>query len=235
MKKIIIAIDGFSSTGKSTVAKAVAKQLNYTYVDTGAMYRAVAFYALEKGYVSPSGCIDNQALAEDIQHIKIEFKFDENLGFSPIYLNGENIEDRIRSLKVSSLVSYVASIPEIRKRLVAIQQHIGENKGIVMDGRDIATVVFPNAELKIFMTASTEVRAKRRYNELVSKGENISLEQVERNITQRDDIDSNRSVSPLKKATDAIEIDNSFLSIEQQVEQITALAKEIILQKTSES
>lgn len=225
MKKITIAIDGFSSTGKSTVAKKLAKHLGYVYVDTGAMYRAVTLYALEKGYV---GDVKNNfdALVDDLPKLKLAFKVNEISNNSEIHLNGENVEGLIRNLTVSGQVSKVAAIPEVRKKLVEQQQQMGLEKGIVMDGRDIGTVVFPNAELKIFMTASAEQRAQRRYKELLDRGENISFEAVLKNVKERDYIDSNREASPLKKAKDAIEFDNSNLNFDEQFQLILEKVKE---------
>lgn len=225
MKKITIAIDGFSSTGKSTVAKKLAKHLGYVYVDTGAMYRAVTLYALEKGYV---GDVKNNfdALVDDLPKLKLAFKVNEISNNSEIHLNGENVEGLIRNLTVSGQVSKVAAIPEVRKKLVEQQQQMGLEKGIVMDGRDIGTVVFPNAELKIFMTASAEQRAHRRYKELLDRGEDISFEAVLKNVKERDYIDSNREASPLKKAKDAIEFDNSNLNFDEQFQLILEKVKE---------
>lgn len=225
MKKITIALDGFSSTGKSTVAKKLAKHLGYVYVDTGAMYRAVTLYALEKGYVGNSES-NFDALVDDLPKLKLAFKVNEISNNSEIHLNGENVEGQIRNLTVSGQVSKVAAIPEVRKKLVEQQQQMGLEKGIVMDGRDIGTVVFPNAELKIFMTASAEQRAQRRYKELLDRGEEISYEAVLKNVKERDYIDSNRAASPLRKADDAIAFDNSDLSFDEQFELILAKVKE---------
>lgn len=228
MNKIIIAIDGFSSTGKSTVAKQLAKTLNYIYVDTGAMYRAVTYFALENGCIG-EGFFNESALIDQLQNIQITFKFNDLLGFAEVYLNGKNIESDIRTLRVSKFVSPVATLSEVRRKLVEQQQLMGKDKGIVMDGRDIGTVVFPDAELKIFMTASAETRAKRRYKELLERGHNLSYDDVLENVTTRDRIDSTREDSPLVKADDAIEIDNSYLTIDEQVETLVGLAKEIIM------
>lgn len=224
MKKIVIAIDGFSSTGKSTIAKQLAKQLNYIYVDTGAMYRAVTYYALQKDIIG-DGFFHSEKLIAQLNKIHINFKFNESLGFAEVYLNGVNIEKEIRTLEVSKYVSPVATISEVRQKLVEQQQLMGKDKGIVMDGRDIGTVVFPDAELKIFMTASAETRAKRRYKELLERGHNLSYNEVLENVTTRDRIDSTREDSPLVKADDAIEIDNSDLTIEEQIETLLKLAK----------
>ncbi|MGM5470409.1 (d)CMP kinase [Flavobacteriaceae bacterium LMO-SS05] len=224
MEKITIAIDGFSSTGKSTIAKQLAKALGYIYVDTGAMYRAVTFYAMQNQLVDRDSLKEKQLIAQ-LKGIEITFKFNEALGFAEVYLNGQNIEKEIRTLEVSQLVSRVSAITEVRQQLVKQQQLYGQHKGVVMDGRDIGTVVFPNAELKLFMTASADLRAKRRYKELLGKGENISFEDVLENVKSRDYIDSTRDDSPLIKADDAIEIDNSNLTLEQQFNKVLSLAK----------
>ncbi len=228
MKKIVIAIDGYSSTGKSTIAKQVAKELNYIYVDTGAMYRAVTYFALENKFIG-DGFFNSEALINQLDHINISFKFNEDLGFAEVYLNGENIEDNIRTLEVSSYVSPVATLSEVRRKLVEQQQLMGKGEGVVMDGRDIGTVVFPDSELKIFMTASAETRAKRRYKELLERGHKLSYEDVLKNVTTRDHIDSTREDSPLVKAEDAIEIDNSDLTIEEQLKTILDLANQKII------
>ncbi len=215
MQKITIAIDGFSSTGKSTVAKQLAKHLGYIYVDSGAMYRAVTLYTMQNGWIDKDH-FDVIALVTNLDKITISFKFNDQLGFAEVYLNGENVEKQIRTLEVSSYVSKVAAIPEVRYQLVKQQHQMGKDKGVVMDGRDIGTVVFPNAELKLFMTASAETRAQRRYDELIERGDNITYEDVLKNVRERDYIDSNRENSPLVKAEDAIEIDNSNLTLDQQ-------------------
>ncbi len=227
MNKIVIAIDGFSSTGKSTIAKQLAKQLNYIYVDTGAMYRAVTYFALENNLIGED-FFHSEALIKKLDDIHITFKFNEALGFAEVHLNGKNIEKEIRTLEVSQYVSPVATISEVRQKLVEQQQLMGKDKGIVMDGRDIGTVVFPDAELKIFMTASAETRAQRRYKELLERGHNLSYEDVLENVTTRDRIDSTRKDSPLVKAEDAIEIDNSDLTIEAQLDSIIKLVNAII-------
>ncbi|WP_296383396.1 (d)CMP kinase [Winogradskyella sp.] len=224
MEKIIIAIDGFSSTGKSTVAKQVAKALNYIYVDTGAMYRAVTYFALENDFIGEN-VFNSEELINQLDDINITFKFNTDLGFAEVYLNGKNIEANIRTLEVSQYVSPIATLSEVRRKLVEQQQLMGKDKGIVMDGRDIGTVVFPNAALKLFMTASAETRAKRRYKELLERGHNASYAEVLENVTTRDHIDSTREDSPLAKAKDAIEIDNSNLSLDEQFEKILQLAK----------
>jgi cytidylate kinase len=227
LKKITIAIDGFSSTGKSTLAKQLAKHLGYVYVDTGAMYRAVALFAMQKGYISSSS-FDKQALINDIPNIKLHFEFNADLGFAEMFLNDINVEKEIRTIEVSSFVSKVAEVSEVRAKLVEQQKEMGKNKAIVMDGRDIGTVVFPDAELKIFMTASAETRAQRRFDELQAKGDNVSYEDVLKNVQERDYIDTHRDDSPLVIADDAIEIDNSYLSREEQFAAVLDLVDEII-------
>ncbi|MBM0650322.1 (d)CMP kinase [Capnocytophaga genosp. AHN8471] len=221
---IIIAIDGYSSTGKSTTAKAVAKALGYVYIDTGAMYRAVTYLALEKGYVSTSG-IEVKPLMKALRKSEIKFVYNPELGFSEIYLDGKNIENEIRGIEIANWVSEVAKQPEVRTYLVDLQRKMGKDKGIVMDGRDIGTTVFPNAELKIFMTASEQVRAQRRYKELQAKGDKASFDEVLANIQHRDHIDTTRKESPLKRANDAIVIDNTNLTIQEQVQKILAMVK----------
>lgn len=225
MKKIIIAVDGYSSTGKSTTAKAVAKALGYVYIDTGAMYRGVTYLALEKGLVSTQG-VEIKPLMKALRHSKFNFVYNPALGFSELYLDGKNIEDNIRSIDVANWVSEIAKQPEVRTFLVNLQRKMGEEKGVVMDGRDIGTVVFPEAELKVFMTASEEVRAQRRFKELQTKGEKISFEEVLANIKHRDHVDTTRKESPLRKADDAITIDNTHLTIEEQVDKILSILKD---------
>ncbi|OAZ05543.1 (d)CMP kinase [Flavobacterium succinicans] len=225
--KITIAIDGFSSTGKSTLAKQLAKQLGYIYVDTGAMYRAVAYFAMQKNIISPSG-FDKTALIGLLPSIQLSFQFNEVLGFAEMYLNNENVENQIRTIEVSNYVSKVAEVSEVRAKLVEQQQEMGKNKGIVMDGRDIGTVVFPDAELKIFMTASATTRAQRRFAELEQKGDKVSYEEVLQNVEERDYIDTHRADSPLIIANDAIEIDNSDLSKEEQFKIVLDLVDEVI-------
>lgn len=225
MKKIIIAVDGYSSTGKSTTAKAVAKALGYVYIDTGAMYRGVTYLALEKGLVSTQG-VEIKPLMKALRHSKFNFVYNPALGFSELYLGDKNIEDNIRSIDVANWVSEIAKQPEVRTFLVNLQRKMGEEKGVVMDGRDIGTVVFPEAELKIFMTASEEVRAQRRYKELQAKGEKVSFEEVLANIKHRDHVDTTRKESPLRKADDAITIDNTHLTIEEQVDKILSILKD---------
>lgn len=216
MEKIIIAIDGFSSCGKSTMAKDLAHELGYIYVDTGAMYRCVALYALQHKLFLKDGKINIPELEAAMPNINISFKLNKETGRPDTYLNNENVENKIRTMEVSSRVSSIAAIPFVREALVAQQQKMGKDKGIVMDGRDIGTVVFPNAELKIFVTASPEVRAQRRYDELMKKGMEADYNEILENVKQRDYIDSHRDVSPLRKAGDAIELDNSNISIEEQ-------------------
>ena len=216
MEKIIIAIDGFSSCGKSTMAGDLAHELGYIYVDTGAMYRCVALYALQHKLFLKDGEINIPELEAAMPNINISFKLNKETGRPDTYLNNENVENKIRTMEVSSHVSSIAAIPFVREALVAQQQKMGKDKGIVMDGRDIGTVVFPNAELKIFVTASPEVRAQRRYDELMEKGMEADYNEILENVKQRDYIDSHRDVSPLRKADDAIELDNSNISIEEQ-------------------
>lgn len=223
-KKITIAIDGFSSTGKSTLAKELAKNLGYVYVDTGAMYRAVALFAMQKGYISVT-FFDKIALIKSLPSIKLTFKFNPDLGFAEMYLNDVNVEKEIRTIEVSNFVSKVAEISEVRSKLVEQQQEMGKNKGIVMDGRDIGTVVFPEAELKIFMTASPVTRAQRRFKELQKKGDDVTFDEVLKNVEERDYIDTHREDSPLVKAIDAIEFDNSNISKQEQFEKVLKLVK----------
>ena len=213
--KIIIAIDGYSSCGKSTLAKEIAKQLDYVFIDTGAMYRAVALFALQNGLAN--GELNVRELISRLPDIKITFEFNADRGASDVLLNGINVEAEIRQMQVSDNVSPVAAIKEVRKKLVELQQQMGNEKGVVMDGRDIGTVVFPNAELKIFMTANNEIRAQRRFDELRSKGENPTLEQVKENLEKRDFIDTNRKEDPLRQANDARVLDNSNVSREEQL------------------
>lgn len=215
MKKITIAIDGYSSCGKSTMAKDLAREIGYIYIDSGAMYRAVTLYCLENGLFTPEG-IDTYCLEAELPNIRISFKLNPETQRPMTYLNGENVEDSIRTMEVSSHVSPVAALPFVREALVKQQQEMGQAKGIVMDGRDIGTVVFPDAELKIFVTASAEIRAQRRYDELKAKGQEASFEEILQNVKERDYIDQNRPVSPLRQAEDAILLDNSHLTIEEQ-------------------
>ena len=226
-KKITIAIDGFSSTGKSTLAKQLAKHLGYVYVDTGAMYRAVAYFAMKNEFIN-NDHFDKLSLINSLPNIKLHFQFNPDLGFAEMYLNNENIEKQIRTIEVSNFVSKVAEVSEVRAKLVEQQQEMGKNKGIVMDGRDIASVVFPNAELKIFMTASAQTRAQRRFEELQQKGDSVSFDEVLNNVEERDYIDTHRADSPLVKDKNAIEIDNSNLSREEQFDQVLNLVTTIL-------
>lgn len=230
MKKITIAIDGYSSTGKSTIAKRLAKELNYLYVDTGAMYRAVTLYALNQGLFSEE-IEDKQGLIEHLSKIKLKFISNPEDGSCHMYLNDKNVEREIRTLDVARKVSQVAAIGKVREMLVAMQQKMGLEKGIVMDGRDIGTVVFPDAELKIFMTASPETRANRRYKELLDRGEDVTFNEVLKNVRERDYIDSHRAVSPLIQAEDAIEFDNSDMGLDEQFERIHNYSLRIINSK----
>jgi cytidylate kinase len=216
MKKITIAIDGHSSCGKSTMAKDLAQKVGYVYVDTGAMYRAVTYYALQHSLFDDEGVLDTEALASALPHLTISFKANASTGRPDTYLDGECVEAFIRGMEVSGKVSEVAALPFVREALVSQQQRMGEEKGVVMDGRDIGTVVFPNAELKVFVTASAEVRARRRYDELTGKGEAADYDEILRNVLDRDYQDSHREVSPLRKAPDAIELDNSYMTIPEQ-------------------
>lgn len=222
MQKITIAIDGYSSTGKSTIAKQIAKELGYIYVDSGAMYRAVTLYALQNGFISDKD-FKSDDFVKVLQKIELQFKFNPELGFAEMYLNGENVEQAIRTMEVSSFVSTISAVPEVRYQLVKQQQKMGKDKGIVMDGRDIGTVVFPDAELKIFMTASPKVRAQRRFDELTLRGDKVNFNEVFKNVQERDYKDSHRADSPLVKADDAIEIDNSDLTLEEQFQKIMEL------------
>lgn len=216
MKKITIAIDGYSSCGKSTMAKDLAKQIGYVYVDTGAMYRSVTLYALRHNMFMSDGSIDEARLREQMSQIRITFRFNPIASRPDTYLNGELVEKEIRGLEVSAHVSPIAALPFVREAMVCQQQQMGREKGIVMDGRDIGTTVFPDAELKIFVTASAEVRAQRRFDELREKGMEADYNDILKNVEERDYIDSHRDVSPLRKADDAIELDNSNLTIEEQ-------------------
>lgn len=227
MKKITIAIDGFSSTGKSTLAKQLAKHLGYIYVDTGAMYRAVTLFTMQKGYIS-NEFFNKETLINSLPLIKLYFQFNADLGFAEMYLNDVNVEKEIRTIEVSNFVSKVAEVSEVRAKLVEQQKEMGRNKAIVMDGRDIGTVVFPDAELKIFMTASAETRAQRRFDELQAKGDSVTYEEVLKNVQDRDYIDTHRDDSPLVIAEDAIEIDNSYLSREEQFQAVLELVEEVI-------
>jgi len=230
VKKIIIAIDGHSSCGKSTMAKSLAQLLGYVYIDSGAMYRVVTLYALRKGLIN-NGVPDTEKLIAELNKIKITFKWDDIQGKNTTFLNGENVEEEIRRLEVSQNVSPISTIAEVRHEMVKQQRENGKNKGIVMDGRDIGTIVFPDAELKIFMTASPEIRAQRRFLELKEKGQEVDFNSILQNVEGRDEIDSNREVSPLKKADDALILDNSFLSRDEQLKWTLDRVKEITEQK----
>jgi cytidylate kinase len=230
--KITIAIDGFSSTGKSTVAKRLAKELGYVYVDTGAMYRAVTYFAINHGFIGKE-YFNKKELINKLNEISLDFVFNKNLGFAEMYLNGVNIEKEIRSLKVSNFVSPVATVSEVRKYLVEIQRNMGKEKGVVMDGRDIGSVVFPDAELKIFLNADPKIRAERRLLELKEKGFEGNFDEILKNVVDRDQIDSTRSDSPLLKVEDAVEIDVSHINKEEQFFKVLDLALQRISLKSS--
>jgi len=227
IKKIIVAIDGHSSCGKSTMAKQLAQKLGYIYIDSGAMYRVVTLVALRKGLIL-NGKPDVEKVISELKNINITFKWDEVLGKNTTFLNGENVEEEIRQLEVSQNVSPISTIAEVRSEMVMQQRENGKNKGIVMDGRDIGTVVFPDAELKIFMTASSKIRAQRRFLELSEKGQNVDFDEILQNVESRDKIDSTRAVSPLKKADDALVLDNSNLTRDEQLKWTIEKAEEII-------
>lgn len=229
MKKIIIAIDGHSSCGKSTMAKSLAKHFSYRYIDTGAMYRAVTFYALQNKLIN-AGKINKEQLSSDFEQgkITIDFKYNKELQKSETYLNNINIEANIRGIEVSSNVSPIATIDFVRENMVNLQRNMGKDKAIVMDGRDIGTNVFPDAELKIFLTADASVRAERRYKELINKGEKVSLQEIEKNIIKRDYIDSNRKLNPLVMAKDAILLDNTHINQEEQTQKAVQLVNEVL-------
>lgn len=221
-KKLTIAIDGFSSCGKSTMAKALAKKLDYTYVDSGAMYRAVTLYCIDNNLIS-EGNINEELLGQRLVEIQIEFLPNSETGQADTYLNGKNIEDKIRQIEVSNLVSPVSKLAFVRKTLVELQRKISEGKGVVMDGRDIGTVVFPDADLKIFMTADVDIRAQRRYDELINKNQKVNFQEIRDNINQRDYIDSTRKESPLRQAEDAVVLDNSKMNRKEQLNWILDL------------
>ena len=220
--KINIAIDGYSSCGKSTLAKNLARELKYVYVDSGAMYRAVTLYCLRNGFIDEHNGLNVSGLLDALNEINVSFNYNRTSGQSDTYLNGERVEDDIREMRVSESVSAVSKVEEVRNVLVQFQQQLGKNKGVVMDGRDIGTVVFPDAKLKIFMTADIDIRAQRRYEELLSKGQSISIKAVKENLISRDRQDTSRKHNPLVKADDAIILDNSFLTKQQQLEQVKA-------------
>jgi len=226
-KKIIIAIDGYSSSGKSTLAKEIAKLLNYKYIDSGAMYRAVTLFAIRNGIIDlKTHVVNENKLLEQIHNVHINFKYSSQKERQETFLNNENVEDEIREMEVSENVSFISKIKFVREKMVRFQQEMGQEKGIVMDGRDIGTVVFPDAELKIFMNANAEVRAERRYLELKEKNVEVSFQEILENVKKRDEIDENRTESPLKKADDAIELDNSQMDRQEQLDWIMGLVKE---------
>ncbi len=222
--KINIAIDGFSSCGKSTLAKQLANYLQYIYIDTGAMYRAVTLYAMNNSLINQTQ-LNKEKIINSLQKIEIDFKYNPQTKTSDTYLNGQNVENKIRSIEVSNLVSEISQIAEVRKMMVNIQQEISKNKGVVMDGRDIGTVVMPNAEIKLFMTASSEIRATRRFEEIKAKGENTSYQEILENVNKRDYLDQNRKESPLIQAPDAIVLDNSILTINDQFNIVIDIVK----------
>ena len=222
MKKINIAIDGTSSTGKSTLAKQIANKLNYIYIDSGAMYRCVTLYAIQNNWLNASR-FDKESLIESLPNIHLKFALNEKTNDQTIFLNGVSVENEIRSMEVSNAVSRVAAVPEIRKEMVRLQHDFGKDKGVVMDGRDIGTVVFPNAELKLFLTCSAKVRAQRRYEEMQQKGISVSFDQVLSNIKSRDHLDSSRADSPLIKASDALEINTENRSVNELLDQVLEL------------
>ena len=226
-KRIIIAIDGHSSCGKSTFAKAIAARLGYIFIDTGAMYRAVTLYALENSIIE-NGIVDEERIKSSLGDIDIDFRFNPQCGASDIYVNGDLAEGKIRTIEVSNCVSAVSSIAEVRSKLVAIQQQMGRKGGVVMDGRDIGTVVFPDAEIKIYMTADPMVRAERRFKELTAKGDSVTLEEVYDNVVSRDKADMTRAISPLRKADDAVVLDNSYMSVEEQMAWFDELYKSVV-------
>ena len=229
-KKLIIAIDGYSSCGKSTFAKTIAKNLGYIYIDSGAMYRAVTLFCMRSDLINESS-LNRQAILQNLQFINISFNINSETAEYETFLNSENVEQKIRSLEVATFVSKISQIAEVRERLVQIQRQLGKGKGIVMDGRDIGTVVFPEADIKIFMTASIEIRAKRRYKELLEKGIEVKLEEIQKNISDRDIADENRDISPLRRADDAIILDNSKLTVDEQM----LWMKEILMKKLDEN
>ncbi len=223
-KKLIIAVDGFSSCGKSTFAKAIAARLGYIFIDTGAMYRAVAHYAAQCEAIV-GDVVDREKIISLLPEVSISFRFNEARGASDVYVNGVRREDEIRTIEVSRYVSSVSSIAEVREKLVAMQQEMGRSGGVVMDGRDIGTVVFPDADIKLFMTADAHIRAERRFSELQAKGDEVSLSEIEANIRERDQADVNRAISPLRKAEDAITLDNSHMGVEEQMAWFDELLK----------
>jgi cytidylate kinase len=226
-KKIIIAIDGYSSCGKSTYARAIAKELNYIFIDSGAMYRTVTLYCMRRGFIG-DGTLNLAGIREELKDIHIEFVYNPDIAEYETFLNSENVEKEIRGIEVTGFVSSISKIPEVRARMVELQRQIGVYKGIVMDGRDIGTVVFPDADLKIFMTASVDIRAKRRYDELINKGVKVDLDEIRKNIVARDITDENRDISPLRKAEDAIILDNSRMTVEEQMEWVRQIIEKKI-------
>lgn len=229
-KRIIIAIDGHSSCGKSTFAKAIAARLGYIFIDTGAMYRAVTLYALENSIIE-NGIVNEERIKASLGDIDIDFRFNPQRGASDIYVNGDLAEGKIRTIEVSNCVSAVSSIAEVRSKLVAMQQQMGRKGGVVMDGRDIGTVVFPDAEIKIYMTADPMVRAERRFKELTAKGDRVTLEEVYDNVVSRDKADMTRAISPLRKADDAVVLDNSYMSVEEQMTWFDELYNSVVESK----
>jgi cytidylate kinase len=227
-KRLIIAIDGYSSCGKSTFAKMIAKELNYIFIDSGAMYRAVTLYCMRRKFISSQG-VNTRGILEELKDINIDFIYNPDIYAHETFMNSENVEAEIRNLEVTSYVSRISQIPEVRTRMVELQRQIGSYKGIVMDGRDIGTVVFPDADLKIFMTASVDIRAKRRFDELKTKGINVDFEEIKRGIIARDIADENRDISPLRRAEDAIILDNSRMTVDAQMQWV----REIIEKKFS--
>jgi CMP/dCMP kinase len=215
-KRLIIAIDGYSSCGKSTFARLIAKELNYIYIDSGAMYRTVTLFCMRRNYISLT-TLNRAEIISELKDIHIDFVFNPDIDEYETFLNSENVENEIRNMEVTSLVSKISQIPEVRERMVELQRQIGVSKGIVMDGRDIGTVVFPDADIKIFMTASVDIRAKRRHLELKNKGVNIEFEEIKRTIIARDIADENRDISPLRRADDALILDNSRMTVDEQL------------------
>ena len=231
MNSITIAIDGYSSCGKSTLAKALALKLQYSFIDTGAMYRAVTLYLLEHQLIDDEGNMDEKAVINSLSNIHLSFVYNDNLKFSETFLNGENVEKKIRDLRVSNLVSKVSAIKEVRTKMVLLQQKMGKEKGVVLDGRDIGTSVFPDAELKLFMNADEKIRIQRRLDEYTSKGQYITEDEVRKNISKRDYEDTHRKESPLIKADDAIILDNSDLDKQQQLDYVLRLINDLQLLK----
>lgn len=229
MQKITIAIDGYSSTGKSTLARALAQKLNYSYVDTGAMYRAVTLYAIRNGIIDKEYNLDTEKLIKALDKIDLNFMYDQTHKTSVTLLNGEDVEKFIRTMEISNNVSRVSSVKEVREKMISIQRGLGKKKAVVMDGRDIGTNVFPNAELKLFMTADTDIRAQRRHDEMSSKGQIYSMEEVKKNLMERDHADTTRKENPLTKAEDAIVLDNTELTREEQLEFVMKLIEDIYL------